>query len=425
MWRITAFDRDNREIARMELAGGEVTVGRDADRQMVLPSASVSRRHCKLVLNGPQPFVVDEGSANGVIVNGVRIGGPTAIVPGVRVDIAEFHLEFETPPETESVQPISMRPPGGDPYDVVRLVAEGGPFDGRIYEIPPRELQVGRAVDNDLVLDDPSLSRKHARIRRAGPGRIEIEDLGSSNGTFVNGRKVGKGAAGARDTVRFGELSFRIEGSSAGGTRGNQPPGAVASWLLWGGIALAVVAIGAVAAVLLIHRGGTKDPISASAELAETHIRTGKDKLADKKFDAAAAEFEEALRLDPINKEARKLKMLAESEPQNQNSFRQVKSKAGLGDRVGLEAAVRILPQIAVDSVFRQPAQSELSKKLVTFGEDQCKSKRWPDCAWAICKAYDVAPEGGRPQGDALAALREAERKLARDRTYVPCKIKR
>jgi hypothetical protein len=357
----------------------------------------------------------------------VRIGGPTAIVPGVRVDIAEFHLEFETPPPTEAVQPLSMRPPAAaaDPYDVVRLVAEGGPFDGRIYEIPARELAVGRAVDNDLVLDDPSLSRRHARIRRAGPGRIEIEDLGSSNGTYVNGRKVGKGAAGPRDTVRFGELTFRIEGLAGAGTRGNQPPGAATTWLLWGGIALAVVAIGAVAAVLLIHRGGTKDPISASAELAETHIKTGKDKLADKKFDSAAAEFEEALRLDPINKEARRLKMLAESEPQNERSFRQVRSKASMGDRVGLEAAARMLPQIAPDSVFRPAAQNELSKRLVTFGEDQCKGKRWADCAWAICKAYDVAPDGGRPQGDALAALREAERKLAKDKTYVPCKLKR
>src|SRR5262245_38095589 len=138
MWRITAFDRDGREIARMEVNGGEVTIGRDTDRQMVLPSASVSRRHAKLVLSGPQPFIVDEGSANGVIVNGVRIAGPTAVVPGVRVDIAEFHLEFETPSATEAVAPISERMPqamgGGDPADVIRLVALGGPFDGRLYE---------------------------------------------------------------------------------------------------------------------------------------------------------------------------------------------------------------------------------------------------------------------------------------------------
>ena len=64
MWRIQAFDRDGREIANLDVAGGEVTIGREADRRLVLPSPSVSRRHAKIVLDGPQPYVQDEGSAN-------------------------------------------------------------------------------------------------------------------------------------------------------------------------------------------------------------------------------------------------------------------------------------------------------------------------------------------------------------------------
>src|SRR5689334_2899232 len=135
MWRIIAFDRDGREVNRMEVDGGEITIGRDTDRALILPAASVSRRHAKLVLSGPQPFIVDEGSANGVIVNGVRIAGPTAVVPGVRVDIAEFHLEFEQPGAagfTEAVPPISGPSGPSNDVDVVRLLAQGGPFDGRI-----------------------------------------------------------------------------------------------------------------------------------------------------------------------------------------------------------------------------------------------------------------------------------------------------
>ena len=112
MWRVTAYDRDNREVGRLEVPGGEITIGRDPDRRLVLPSASVSRRHARLVLDGPQPYVMDEGSANGVIVNGVRIAAPTAIVPGIRVDIADFHLEFEQGPRaTEAVSPISAPVP--------------------------------------------------------------------------------------------------------------------------------------------------------------------------------------------------------------------------------------------------------------------------------------------------------------------------
>ncbi len=428
MWRITAFDRDGREVSRLEIAGGEVTIGRETDRQMVLPSASVSRRHAKLVLDGPQPYIVDEGSANGVIVNGVRIAGPTAVVPGVRVDIAEFHLEFETPSSTEPVAPISGRNPpvSGDPNDIVRLIAEGGPFDGKIYEIPPGELGVGRAVDNDIVLDDPSLSRKHAKMRRAGPGRIEVEDLGSSNGTFVNNRKVGKGTAGPRDTVRFGELTFRVEGSAAGGTRAQTSPSSTASYLLWGGIGLAVVALGVVGAVFFLHKGGDgKDAIAKMAEQAALHVKAGREKLADKKFDAAASEFEEALRLDPGNKEARKLKLQAEAEPQNKDLSQKVGVRAELaGDRVAFDQVVKLYGKISPESVFRANAGTKLSRKLVSFGQDQCKARKWADCAWAVCTAYDVAPDDARPGADAAGLLRDAEKKLTKDKSYTPCKKK-
>ena len=94
MFRICAYDRDGRQVAVVDAAGGEITIGREADRRLVLPSPSVSRRHARIVLDGPQPFVEDQGSANGVLVNGVRIGQPTALVPGTRVDIAEFRIEF-------------------------------------------------------------------------------------------------------------------------------------------------------------------------------------------------------------------------------------------------------------------------------------------------------------------------------------------
>src|SRR5260370_21506793 len=95
MWRISALDRDGREVGRTELVAGELTIGRDSDRQLILPSASVSRRHAKLYVDGGQPCIVDEGSANGVIVDGVRITQPTYVNAATRIDVAEFHLSIE------------------------------------------------------------------------------------------------------------------------------------------------------------------------------------------------------------------------------------------------------------------------------------------------------------------------------------------
>lgn len=426
MWRIIAYDRDGREVARKEIEGGQVTVGRDPDRDLMLPSTAVSRRHAHLVLDGPQPYVADEGSSNGVLVNGVRIGGPTAIVAGVRIDLADFHLEIEEgDPPTEAVQPIDDRPASYEASDVLRLVGKGGPYDGRVFELPPGELTLGRAVDNMIVLDDPSLSRKHARVRRASVGRIEVEDLGSSNGTYVNGRKVGRATAGPGDVVRFGDLIFRVRGANIGGD-GTE---VWKSALLWGGLVVLLLGVGALVVALFLKKpeGPSKDSLQQAAMQASEHVRAGKTKLSERKFDAATAEFDQAIELDPTNAEARRLKDLAEKEPRYERFARQVGAKADAGgDKPAFESAVRFLAQIPDESVFRLPTARKLSAKLSAFGEAQCKAKRWNDCAWALCKSMEVAPEDSRPPGAGLVAqLKDAEKKLARDRTYSSCKVLR
>ena len=434
MWRVQAFDREGREVAALEAQNGEVTIGRENDRRLVLPSPSVSRRHARVVLDGPQPFIEDQGSANGVIVNGVKISGPTALVPGVRVDIAEFRLEFSVPPATQAVSPISdgrfvQRPPALETAPL-RLIAEEGPFAGQVFEIRPGPLTVGRAIDNDLVFDDPSLSRKHARVRHNGDF-IELEDLGSSNGTFVNGRKIDTATARPGDVVRFGELVFRLEG--------DQPPQAsqelfvpakkgVPPIALYAGAGVLVVIIGVLISVILFRHkapsGG--DEMDKLAQQSAAHMKAGKDKLDAKDFVGAGKEFEQVLAIDPTNSDARKLQKVALSEPQNEQASKQTKVKIAMASsRADFEGAIKQYGQVPADSVYHEPTAEKLASKLVSFGEAQCKAKKFADCAWAICRASEVAPAQGRATlvpVAADAALRDAEKKLARDKTYVPCK---
>jgi serine phosphatase RsbU (regulator of sigma subunit) len=74
----------------------------------------------------------------------------------------------------------------GTDYWLQIVPAEGAPFEHRLAE---GELIVGRAAECGLALADPFLSRRHARIVRGGE-RVEVEDLGSSNGTRLNGEPV-------------------------------------------------------------------------------------------------------------------------------------------------------------------------------------------------------------------------------------------
>jgi len=72
-----------------------------------------------------------------------------------------------------------------------------------------RKLVVGRAVTSDVPIYDPTISRRHAEIVLTENG-VRVTDLGSSNGTFLNGAKITEAEAGANDVVTFGKVAFRV-----------------------------------------------------------------------------------------------------------------------------------------------------------------------------------------------------------------------
>ena len=75
-------------------------------------------------------------------------------------------------------------------------------------------LIVGRAPTCDLPVFHPTISRRHAELTSDGTG-LSLRDLGSSNGTFVNGAKIDKGRAAIDDLLAFGKVGFRLESYGA------------------------------------------------------------------------------------------------------------------------------------------------------------------------------------------------------------------
>ncbi|GAA5000806.1 FHA domain-containing protein [Streptomyces hyderabadensis] len=78
-----------------------------------------------------------------------------------------------------------------------------------------RVMRIGRALENELVVSDLQVSRHHAEFHSTPDGRMEIRDLGSHNGTYVNGQPIAKGGSqllGPTDIVGVGHSTFRIVG---------------------------------------------------------------------------------------------------------------------------------------------------------------------------------------------------------------------
>lgn len=92
-----------------------------------------------------------------------------------------------------------------------RMVMHSGPTVGKVFPLEKSEMFIGRDLSNDIVVNDPEISRRHARLFQQGNSYV-LEDLGSTNGSFVNGQRVmGQNVLRPGDSVAFGErisLSF-------------------------------------------------------------------------------------------------------------------------------------------------------------------------------------------------------------------------
>ncbi len=84
--------------------------------------------------------------------------------------------------------------------------------NGTRYPVPQQGLRIGRAPENDIVLADPNISRRHAELRRGDDG-WQIVDLGSTNGIKVNGRRVDSQALRPGDQITIGvtDLTFELD----------------------------------------------------------------------------------------------------------------------------------------------------------------------------------------------------------------------
>ncbi len=189
--------------------GREIRIGRAPEVDLFVDDPLVSRVHAILAWRDGW-VLVDNGSTNGVFADGYRLAGPLPIAQPVQVHLGDPQAGTRltlTPARGQSDQ---RRTSLADLADLppVRQRDPRAPVS-RPMHLPAAGLTIGRTADNDLVVDDVLTSRRHARLI-VGPAGLQIEDLGSVNGTFVNGTRQRVAVLHEGDTVTIGNVDFVV-----------------------------------------------------------------------------------------------------------------------------------------------------------------------------------------------------------------------
>lgn len=96
------------------------------------------------------------------------------------------------------------------------LVVNRGPNEGTAFTLTPPVVKIGRGPDQEVFLDDITVSRQHAELR-AMPGGWQLVDLGSLNGTYVNRAPVLEATLASGDEIQIGKYRFRFMSGVGGG----------------------------------------------------------------------------------------------------------------------------------------------------------------------------------------------------------------
>ncbi|MET7602767.1 FHA domain-containing protein [Streptomyces avermitilis] len=239
------------------------SLGRDPQGDITLDDARVSWRHATISWSGRSWVIEDHGSTNGTFVQGQRIhqmeiGPGSAVHLGNATDGPRLNLSGaaaavaspqqakpqqqpyaaqganpgwaqQAPPQQQAPQQQAPQQGWQQPQQSAAVPQQQGPGGGA--GAPPvygdrspttfhqfslgRVMRIGRALENELVVSDLQVSRSHAEFHATPDGRFEIRDLGSHNGTYVNGMPIAKGGSallGPNDIVGVGHSTFRLIG---------------------------------------------------------------------------------------------------------------------------------------------------------------------------------------------------------------------
>lgn len=208
----------NGEHAQVPLNPGINKIGSSKDGTVVLERPGIAPLHCEIQMSGMGVNLQVPAGAPPVSVNDKPVREMIALRPGDTIAIGSVIIRVAAPdaPRAPSSGTTGTFDPDADsgatrmrmavPKYILRGVS--GPVFGKMYPVAGPTV-IGRAPECGIPVTVDEISRRHVELKPVADG-LSVEDLGSANGTYVNGQRVQKGFMKAGDELRLDAVRFML-----------------------------------------------------------------------------------------------------------------------------------------------------------------------------------------------------------------------
>ena len=198
-----------------ELSADIMAIGSGSKNDIVILDNDISREHCRLIKVMADYEVYDLDAPRGTFVSGQRVNsGGWLLKPGNIIELGDtVTFEYERGGTEVELEQVAVAPvtPSEKPDAATHpsLVMVRGANAGQIVALKEKTITIGRDMSNDIVIQDPEVSRFHARLKWSNTS-YSLEDIGSTNGTLLNGATLEANSAKllhANDIIQFATMA--------------------------------------------------------------------------------------------------------------------------------------------------------------------------------------------------------------------------
>ena len=192
----------------LQLKEGNNTIGRSMENDLQIDDGSVSRAHAMLSVKDDQFTLVDLGSTGGTRIGEHRISG-RRVGPGSTVIVGQTMFVLMNVDAFQGGPSSGATMIGSSSGSSLSLIVQSGPDAGKSFLLASEQNVIGRDPSAQVVLSDPTVSRRHAMLR-VDVDRTAISDLGSQSGTRVDGEALQGVRISVGDHIVVGQSEFTL-----------------------------------------------------------------------------------------------------------------------------------------------------------------------------------------------------------------------